>query len=76
MSQEEWGVIEADLGFQQGRYVREILPKLVRRSFWSSSVVGSDDRKGGYFHGSDGNVHIDTAIRVFKMSVRCGARAG
>lgn len=71
MSKDEGNVIEDDLGYREGKYVPQILPKMKMRYFWSSSCNSVKANFGfnffdlyGVFYNGDCNRHL---------SVRCGA---
>jgi hypothetical protein len=74
MSQEEWSVLEEDLGYQDQRYIPQILPKLVNRQFWSSSGVPTRAYGAFIFDGDHGKI-LSTDYRYYDKQVRCGAAA-
>ncbi len=71
MSKEEWDVIEADLGYQESRYIPQILPKLRGEMFWTSSGKPNSTFRGFIFYGSEGHVGYENHNN--RRTVRCGA---
>jgi hypothetical protein len=71
LSREEWKQIESDFGRHESRYIRQILPSLERRTYWSSSSENTYNAL--IFDGSNG--YVDYGSRYFDKSVRCACAA-
>ncbi len=68
-SREELKELESDFGAHDKRYIPQILPKLVSRSFWSSSEYSGKGHGYYYFSIYSGAVGLDTVF--LSTSVRC-----
>lgn len=73
MSREDWEVIEGDLGYQEKKYIPQILPRLKGRVFWSSSGFPYNAFSAFLFDGYSG--FVGNGVRSYGSAVRCGCSA-